>query len=278
MSETTELSALLDKPEFPRSRHYGHDWMLENQMGPNAVWLAEWLSNELDLKPGMRVLDLGCGRAISSIFLAREYGVMVWAADLWIGPDHNWQRACTAGVADRVVPLRMEAHAIPFARDFFDVVVSIDAYHYFGTDVLYLSYLSRFVRPGGQIAVSVPGLMQPIGDQPPPHLLQPQANGSCFWENECWCFNTVDEWRDRWGRCRAVCGVEADCMPEGWRHWRDFERAIEISGTGIFPSAAEALDNDQGDYIGFVRLRAARTEAHPENLYDSGLGAQAGID
>jgi hypothetical protein len=29
------------------------------------------------------VLDLGCGRASSSIFLRREFGVQVWAADLW---------------------------------------------------------------------------------------------------------------------------------------------------------------------------------------------------
>ncbi|TVR31331.1 MAG: methyltransferase domain-containing protein [Spirochaetaceae bacterium] len=278
MKEKTELTALLDKPEFPRSRHYDHDWMLDNQMGPNAVWLAEWLSNSLDLKPGMRLLDLGCGRAISSIFLAREYNVAVWAADLWIGPDNNWQRVQAAGVAERVIPLRMEAHAIPFAAGFFDAVVSIDAYQYFGTDVLYLSYLSRFVRPGGQLAVVVPGLMQPISDDPPPHLLQPQANGSCFWENDCWSFLTAYEWLSRWRRCAAVCELSADTMPEGWRHWRDFERALELSGKGVFPSAAEALDRDRGAYIGLLRLRAQKAETQSENLYDPGLGAQVGID
>jgi hypothetical protein len=29
----------------------------------------------------MRILDLGCGRAMSSLFLHREFGVEVWA---WI--------------------------------------------------------------------------------------------------------------------------------------------------------------------------------------------------
>jgi len=36
----------------------------------------------LTLRPGMRVLDLGCGTALTSIFLAREYDVEVWATDL----------------------------------------------------------------------------------------------------------------------------------------------------------------------------------------------------
>jgi cyclopropane fatty-acyl-phospholipid synthase-like methyltransferase len=51
--------------------------MLENQMGPNALWLAEWLAEALSLKAGMRLLDLGCGRAMTSIFLAKEFGVQV---------------------------------------------------------------------------------------------------------------------------------------------------------------------------------------------------------
>jgi cyclopropane fatty-acyl-phospholipid synthase-like methyltransferase len=109
-----DMDQLLIKKQFPRSSRYETDWMLDNQMRPNAVWLAEWLCGALPLKPAMRVLDLGCGRAMTSIFLAKEFGVQVWATDLWITPDHNWQRAVRAGVADKVFPLRLEAHALPF--------------------------------------------------------------------------------------------------------------------------------------------------------------------
>ena len=58
-------------------------------MGPHVLWLAESLSEVFEFKPGMRVLDLGCGRAVSSIFLAQEFGVTVWAADYWIKPSEN---------------------------------------------------------------------------------------------------------------------------------------------------------------------------------------------
>ena len=46
---------MLKKAEFPRSGKYDDDWMLDNQMGPNALWLVEWLCEVLPLEPGMRV-------------------------------------------------------------------------------------------------------------------------------------------------------------------------------------------------------------------------------
>jgi cyclopropane fatty-acyl-phospholipid synthase-like methyltransferase len=79
--------------------------------GANSLWLAEWLADALKLQPGMRVLDLGCGRACSSIFLRREFGVQVWAADLWFSVSENMQRIRDAGVEDGVFPLHADARS-----------------------------------------------------------------------------------------------------------------------------------------------------------------------
>jgi cyclopropane fatty-acyl-phospholipid synthase-like methyltransferase len=46
----------------------------------------------------MRVLDLGCGRALSSIFLRKEFEVEVWAVDLWFSASENLQRIRDADV------------------------------------------------------------------------------------------------------------------------------------------------------------------------------------
>ena len=128
---------------FPRSSKYDPEWVLSNQMGPNALWLTESLCERMTLKPGMRVLDMGCGTAISSIFLAKEFGVRVWANDLWVSAEENQERIAAAGVDDLVTPVRAEAHSLPYDRDFFDAVISIDSFHYYGTSDTYFRLLQH---------------------------------------------------------------------------------------------------------------------------------------
>ena len=273
----TDIRDLLNKPEFPLSGRYDPDWLLENQMGPNALWLLEWLLADLPLSPGMRVLDLGCGKALTSIFMAKEFGVQVWAADLWISPGHNRKRAEAAGVGQSVFPLRAEAHALPFPDNFFDVVVSIDAYQYFGTDVLYLGYLLRFLRPGGLVGFASPGLTQSF-TVVPKHLARCQSNGKPFWEDECWSFKTADWWYGHWRKNSNIDDIRVDTLEDGWRHWRDFEKVLEATGKSPFPSDAEALEKDRGEYIGFVRAVAKRTGGAGVNLYDPATAIHVGVD
>ena len=105
---------------FPRSSKYHPEWIMAGVSGgANSLWLVEWLGTALDLRPGMRVLDLGCGRAASSIFLRREFDVQVWATDLWFSTSENRQRISDAGVEDGVFPLHADARALPFANEFF---------------------------------------------------------------------------------------------------------------------------------------------------------------
>ena len=108
-----ELAARLTIDAFPRSASYDAVWMLENVMGPNPLWLAEALSQVMDLQPGMRVMDLGCGRATSSIFLAREFQLQVWATDLWIGASDNWKRICAANAQQRCSPFTQRRTRCP---------------------------------------------------------------------------------------------------------------------------------------------------------------------
>lgn len=60
-------------PQFPCAAKCHPDWVLSSSSGAaNACGSPSGFMEVLDLKPGMRVLDLGCGRAMSSIFLHRE--------------------------------------------------------------------------------------------------------------------------------------------------------------------------------------------------------------
>src|SRR6266536_387939 len=168
-------------PRFPRSSRYHPDWLVAHASGgANSLWIAEWLASALDLKPGMRVLDLGCGRASSSIFLRREFGVQVWATDLSFSVSENIQRIRDAGVEDGVFPIHADARSLPFAAEFFDAIVCIDSFVYYGTDDLYLKSLARFVKPGGQVGIAGAWLMREIEGSIPGHLRE-------WWSPDLWC-------------------------------------------------------------------------------------------
>ena len=48
---------------FPRAFSYHPEWVLAGVSGgANPLWLGE----AMNLQPGMKVLDLGCGRAVTS--------------------------------------------------------------------------------------------------------------------------------------------------------------------------------------------------------------------
>lgn len=264
-----QLAAMLKNDEFPLSSKYDPEWILENQMGPNALWLTEWLCRDMKLKPGMRVLDMGCGKALSSIFLAKEYSVLVWANDLWISSTDNWKRIFEAGVEDRVFPIHAEAHSLPYAEQFFDAVVSIDSYHYYGTGDLYLKYFVRFVKPRGQIGIVVPGLTRDFEGDVPEYLTKKQQSGGIFWDpSECFSFHTSDWWSQHWARTDLVDVELAEAMRDGWKVWVQFEKAVEASGKNHFPSDVEALQADGGRFIGLVRIVARRKRAKKEENSD----------
>lgn len=204
----------------------------------------------------MRVLDLGCGRAMSSIFLRREFDVQVWAVDLWFNPSENMQRIRDAGVEDGVFPLHCDARMLPFATEFFDAIVSIDSFVYYGTDDMYLNNLARFVKPGGVIGVAGAGLVRELPGEIPDHL-------HAWWkQDQPWCFHTPGWWRNHWGRTSIVDVERADTLDDGWRYWADWLRLIAPDNT----TEISAVETDGGRFLGYVRTVGRRRADSP--LYD----------
>ena len=243
---TSDERLLSDR--FPRSSRYHPDWISASiSGGANSLWLTEWLAEALELRPGMRVLDLGCGRAASSIFLRREFGVQVWATDLWFSATENLQRIRDAGVEDGVFPIHSDARSLPFAADFFDAVVSIDSFVYYGTVDLYLSYLARCVRPGGAVGIAGAGLMREIDGEVPDHL-------RAWWEPSLWCLHSPEWWRRHWERTGIVSVERADAMEDGWQRWLDWQRVICPENL----VELQTVEADAGRYLGYVRAVGRR--------------------
>jgi SAM-dependent methyltransferase len=214
----------------------------------NALWLTEWLAEALPLRPGMRVLDLGCGRALSSIFLHREFGVQAWACDLWFSPAENLQRIRDADVEEGVIPIQADARALPFAPEFFDAIVGVDAFMYFGTDDMYLPYLARFVKPGGLIGIAQAGLVGELDGPVPAHLRE-------WWEqDQPWCLHSAAWWQRHWGRTDILDIERADLLADGWRFWVEWLRLVAPDNT----TEIGTLEADAGRHLGYMRIVGRR--------------------
>jgi cyclopropane fatty-acyl-phospholipid synthase-like methyltransferase len=210
--EALFVSANLISPSsFPLTAKYDPQWIRDNALGENALCQAESLARRLPLRPGMRILDLGCGKAASSIFLAREFGVEVWAADSATSPTENRKRAVACQCEASVFPLRVDAH--------FDAVVAIDSFLYYGTDDRYLSYLVEFIEPGGYIGVvdiAFTRDVQSIDDAP--EYLRPQFE-------KHWSYvHTVEWWARHWEKTGLVEVRCAELLPESKELLQDYVR------------------------------------------------------
>lgn len=234
----------LEKSLYPLSSKYNINWVLENNMGPNPLWFTELLCNHIILKPGMKVLDLGCGTALSSIFLAKEYGVQVWATDLWINATENWKRIKEAGVEDKVYPIYSEAHSLPFADEFFDVIISVDAYQYFGTDEMYLmDHLIRLIKPLGQIGIVVPGLKKEfINGIVPSHMKD-------FWCTDMYQCHSDNWWYWHWKKTDLIDIEMCRCLQNGWELWAAWEDMFSKESMD-----KKLLHADNGEYLSWVMM------------------------
>lgn len=218
-------------------------FLLDHMMGPNAFRVTEELTRYLTPKPAMRVLDLGCGMGLSSILLAETYDAMIFAADLWVSPTENYQRFSDKGLAQQIIPLSVDVtKGLPFAEEFFDAIVCVDAYHYFGANEDMLPFLSRFLKPEGQIAVAVPGVQQELTDGLPAHLREflPEDHN----------FHSLAWWKALWSTTDSIqLGVcrEMDSHRLAWDEWLESENPHAVGDRAMM-----AAENDE--YFNHIQL------------------------
>ena len=203
---------------FPKTNAFPRSIMLAKSMGPNPLKICEELLDSANIPAGSVVLDLGSGTGLTSAFMVREYGFNVYAADLWSNPSDNMRFFESLGLDNhRIVPLKADATALPFASDFFDAIVSIDSYSYFGRDPRFLGdRLLPLVKRGGELLFAIPGMKRDCHDDLPACLLA------------SWTPEQLDYMHDAaWWEAliRKTQGVtivaidEMECTPEAWADW-----------------------------------------------------------
>jgi cyclopropane-fatty-acyl-phospholipid synthase len=112
----------------------------------------EMVCTKLDLKPGMRVLDIGCGWGSFAIHAAERHGVKVVGITLSPPQVERGQRvAAERGLSDSV-DLRVADYR-ELADEPFDAVASIGMVEHVGVNQIdvYARQVARLVKPGGRI-------------------------------------------------------------------------------------------------------------------------------
>ena len=112
---------------------------------------------------------------------------------------------------------------LPWAHGYFDAALSVTSYSYFGTNEIYLGYLSQFVRPHGTLAIAVAGCHDEL-DEPPDHLTRTDDRERTFWAWD-YGFHSAAWWERMWRRIPWLDDVHAEPMPDGGHVWAAFERA-----------------------------------------------------
>lgn len=150
--------------KYELSNKYADEKYLSKIMGPNPLKLTEELMLGLNIPRNGVVCDLGSGQGLTSLFLAKEYGFKVYAADLWSNPEENRRFFRSEGLTDdEILPVKADATALPFEKGFFDAVICVDSYNYFGRDPAFLDEkLLPFVKSRGLVAISVLGMKKYI--------------------------------------------------------------------------------------------------------------------
>ncbi|WP_203335668.1 class I SAM-dependent methyltransferase [Nocardioides limicola] len=118
--------------------------------------------DRLGLRPGERVLDMGCGAGRHAFEMYRR-GADVIAFDQDADELSNVRDLFVAMREAGEVPEGAEADikegdalALPFAADEFDRIVAAEILEHVPADIQAIDELVRVLRPGGTLAVSVP--------------------------------------------------------------------------------------------------------------------------
>ncbi len=142
------------RSKYPELEGYSRDEIYQDFFGGGGLYLATQMARTLRLHPGDMVLDLGCGKGSSSVFLAKHYGVKVVALDLWTSADYLQQKFSAEGLSDRITSIQMDVIGhLPFATHYFDSIFCMNSFNFYGGNLEFIRHLLKYLKPGGQLCI-----------------------------------------------------------------------------------------------------------------------------
>jgi len=129
------------------------------EMERHHLDITEKAIRTMALRPGERVLDLGCGAGWATRILARLVGEGPDGFGQVIGldiSDEMIRRArATSTEFDNIMFIWGSAEQIPWEENFFDKILSVESFYYYANQERALGELFRVLAPKGQLFILI---------------------------------------------------------------------------------------------------------------------------
>lgn len=216
----------------------------ERLMGPDCTIILNELLEGYENNNEIRILDLGCGKGLTSIIIAEKYkNAIIYAADLWVEATDNYKFFKEQGYENRIIPLNTSAENLPFAYHYFDIIVSIDAYHYFGTDKnFFKENIKPYLKENGLIFIAVPGMKDDY-EQIPKELKRFISDEDFrFFKSIKYYENILKE------NIKEIKIEEMKCFNEAWDSWLATDNPYAVNDI-------ELLKADNGKFLNLIGIK-----------------------
>ena len=216
----------------------------ERLMGPDCTIIVRELLYGYNNDNKIRILDLGCGKGLTSIYLAEKYkNAVIFAVDLWVEATDNYKFFKEQGYENRIIPLNTSAENLPFAYNYFDIIVSIDAYHYFGTDKLFFKEkIKPYLKDNGLIFIAVPGMKDDYEKVPQDLKGFISDEDFRFFKSIKYYENILKE------NIKEIKIEEMKCFNEAWESWLATDNPYAVEDI-------ELLKADNGKFLNLIGIK-----------------------
>lgn len=217
-------------------------------MGPNSLRILEEIFNRysVNFTPDDNVLDLGCGKGLTSFALAKETGAKIYANDLWVSSEENAERFEKWGVGEQIIPVHEDATKLSFDKKMFKALVSIDSYHYFAGEAgFFEDKILPFINDNGVVLIGIPGMKNEYTGRSEELL-------KAWLGEEAYMFKSCTQWREIIGnneRIETVETWEMNCFDIAWEEWFETEHEFALGDKKFYESLIKTYTCFVGIYI-----------------------------
>jgi|GEM_PF-4645184 len=191
-----------------------------------------------NIRPGMRVLEIGAGSGQIATTLAKHWNVTVVTLEPWSDGTAIQAYAAQQGVGSSVLALRLKAQSMPFADNTFDAVISIGSFEMIGDErPVALKEVMRVAKVGARIGIAEP-MCRPL--EMPEDLAALDAEFKLGFKE---CFRTLD-WNRQLFTDAGLTIVAEQYFPNARDLWMAY-RALGF----IKPEEEELILRDEDRWI-----------------------------